>query len=740
MAKGVVLFLILILLIPLVYSISIKELISRYVFSTATPQMDVINYTDFMVDKDNNGINDTLIFELTTNNNDGSFIFVINLLDRNGILTNAANKTLNSGVNKLNITFDSLLLSQPQFNYSIKIYNSSYSLKYRKDNILTQSYQNYEEGFRLLGVKDSKSDKTLIINATLNSSINGIFETILFLSYNNSVIFAKENKTIVNSAQDLLFNFNDEIIKRTHSKGNFEVSSIKIGKKSIKTDFTTSFYDFRDFASKSYILDFSDKGIDTNNNNKYNFLQINPNLQIINDGTYAIKLALYDLFDNVIEIKNSTLFLNSGENTLSFNFDGKRIYDKKLNGPFIVKYIELYENGILIDKINEAYTTAYYSFNDFDAPSLPDLKTEILASDDYHYGINNVTINFTFANAGNKHAFNVFTEIFDNSTFFNRNNLNLLNINSQITYQFNFTNISDFEVSAIADLQNLVEESNESNNAEMLAIKLNKKPNLTPIENITVNETKNIIINLSASDPNNDNLTFSINSSKFSKNNNIFEWNTTSTDSGNYTLMAAVSDGFLNDSIIFNIVIIDVPVIEIPSNDLDKDGIDDSIDRLIGDKSFINTSTINLTIFVDGSSNLSFIFNKSSNIKFFDSNLKILEFNFDFSKYRLNLTNTTINKQLSNQKGSLLVKGLNLPVGTTKTMYVDKINKSLANLCIKDTQIENINNISSKCNLKTEVKIACNGKFTKTYTCTYNATTNKYKVERLKNSGIIQIK
>src|SRR3989344_3977298 len=205
MRKGAVLLLSLVFLIPSAYPLSIKDLIARYSFSATSPQINATEFNDFMIDKNSNGINDTLIIELSTKNSNGNFIFIINLFDKNGILTNETNATLSSGINKLNITFNTMLLSQNQFNYSIKIYNSSFSLKYRKDNILTEEYANYEKGFEVLGIKDSKIDKTLKINITINSSINGTFETILFLSYNNSVIFVKENKTIINSIQDLIF-------------------------------------------------------------------------------------------------------------------------------------------------------------------------------------------------------------------------------------------------------------------------------------------------------------------------------------------------------------------------------------------------------------------------------------------------------------------------------------------------------------------------------------------------------
>ena len=81
MNRVVVLSLMLLLLLPLTFSISIKELLARYNFFAVTAQMNVTHYADFMVDSNNNGINDTLVFELTTNNAAGCFIFAFNLFD-----------------------------------------------------------------------------------------------------------------------------------------------------------------------------------------------------------------------------------------------------------------------------------------------------------------------------------------------------------------------------------------------------------------------------------------------------------------------------------------------------------------------------------------------------------------------------------------------------------------------------------------------------------------------------------
>ncbi len=734
MQKGVALLLLALLAIPLAYPIPIKELIAKFDFSASSAQMNISSYADFMIDKNGNSINDTLVLDLTTQNTNGNFIFVINLHDKNGDVVNETNKTLNAGENRINITFNSILLAQSQFSYSIKIYNSSRSLKYRKDNILTQNYSGYEEGFKIVGLQDERIGKELRLNVTLNSSLNGTFEALVFLSYNDSAIFLKENKTVADSSHDLIFNFGSEMLKRTHHTGNFNVYSIKIGPKLIKTNYATKFYDYRDFASTSYLSGFGDSGIDTDNDGKFDFLRISANAEIADEGYYTFILALYDLSDNLIDIINKSQYLPSGTSTIPFDINGSRIYNRRLDGTIAVKVVEMYDNETLADKIEDAYFTKNYKFNDFEGFNLPDLTIGILTSDGYHYGINNATANITLKNAGDKHAFNVFTDIFDNSTFSQLKILNILKSESEIVYSYEFINISDFEIVAIADLQNFVEEFNESNNAARTKIVLNKKPSLDPIENITIKETEKIMINISASDENGDTLAYSINSSKFLNNLSVFEWTTTNNDSGEYTFAATASDGFLNDSKTFRIVILDAL-----DNDIDNDGINDTLDNLIGNAVSINTSMGNLVVLVNGSSNLSKIFSSNLSVRFLEGSVPLMDFPYDFSKHRLNLTNITINRQLPGEKGSMMVRGLKMPDKTLKSMYVDRANSSLNSVCVKDDQIKSISDISKKCNLKGEKKVKCNGKKYSTFRCTYDAVANRYKVYNLKHSGAVQI-
>jgi len=637
------------MLIQVAYPITVKELVAKYDFSALTTQMNVTEYTDFMIDKNENGVNDALVFELTTLNTAGTFVFVINLLDKNGILTNETNKTLAAGINKVNITFSSLLLSQEQFNYSIKVYNSSRKQKFRKDNILTQIYPTYEEGFRTLDIKDSKVGKTLRINATINSPKDETHITTVFLNYANQSIFSKGSKTFKAGTNNIIFDFDSETIKRTHYTGNFSIRSVKIGRKTYKTDFATSFYDFRDFASSSYISSFADEGVDMDGNGKFDSLNINAAVSAFSAGNHILTAALYDLFGALVEIKNLSVNLDTGNNTIPLQFSGTNINEKKTNGPFVVKNIELYENGELADKLTDAYTTKNYNFNDFDNPELPDLAVDIIASD----GIENLKINITLSNIGKKHAFNANIDIFGNNSFSKSNKAGILDKNSKITYQLNFANASDFEINAVADQQNIVEESNESNNAKVMIIRPKEKPAL--------------------------------------------------------------------------------------EKDADNDGIEDDIDRLIGDEASVNTSTLSLKVFIDDSNNLSKPFNKTAKIRFMDNNLTIAEFDFDFSLNRLNLANITINKQSGNAKGSLLFRGLKMPAVATKTLYLDRANSTLNGICIKEEETSSINEISGNCNSSNEFKVECDNTLQNSYACTYNSTLDKYKITGLKHSGIVQI-
>jgi len=76
----------------------------------------------------------------------------------------------------------------------------------------------------------------------------------------------------------------------------------------------------------------------------------------------------------------------------------------------------------------------------------------------------------------------------------------------------------------------------------------NDAPILDNINSITVNEGEDVVINVHAVDPENDNLTISINDSRFTQNNNVFTWQTGYEDYGTYMFKVSASDGKLTST------------------------------------------------------------------------------------------------------------------------------------------------------------------------------------------------
>lgn len=94
---------------------------------------------------------------------------------------------------------------------------------------------------------------------------------------------------------------------------------------------------------------------------------------------------------------------------------------------------------------------------------------------------------------------------------------------------------------------------------------VNRAPILEKIADIKTKENEIIVLEPKASDPDNDKLTFSIDSEKFKKIDNKFEWKTTYDDSGEYTITVAVADGTDSVSQIVKITVENVnrpPIIE----------------------------------------------------------------------------------------------------------------------------------------------------------------------------------
>jgi len=458
-------YLILIFTIPNVGALTLQELIDSYNFGYNDGTLNINLFDDYIMDSDSNGQNDTLIINLTVNSTYTAFFEVyFDLVEESGTLSNKINQSLSSGISNINISFDTRLLTKNKYNYSVRIYNSTNLLVFSKYNVETNTYNAFENGTSINRITDENINNNYIrINLTLNATQNQDINITAYLKFNQTTISATKQITLASGLQTASLDFDNETIKSTHYNGNFTLDFVLIGKKLIRPSYTTSIYNYEDFAKTSYFRNYSSSRIDTNANNLSEFLEINFTIAVKNANTYEIQSEIFDLFNNFVKNLSITQSLSVGNQTPTVRINGSDIYATKISGPYVLSITKLIENSNITDKQFEPHTILNLTYTDFERPPLPDLKVEMNASFNQTTNITNITVEIT--NMGESPAFNIFLDVFNNETFSVTNNTVLLDINQLQNYTFMVSNTSNTTLfTAIADFDNLVDESNESNN------------------------------------------------------------------------------------------------------------------------------------------------------------------------------------------------------------------------------------------------------------------------------------
>jgi subtilisin family serine protease len=358
------------------------------------------------------------------------------------------------------------------------------------------------------------------------------------------------------------------------------------------------------------------------------------------------------------------------------------------------------------------------------------LNTSIICSDSQNRTSGNLGAWYAFYDADSDQEQDNQTLWFVNNTLVSAYN-NLVSINSTNTSKNQNWTLS---VSVFDGL-------NWSNwsNSSMLTIQ-NTAPVLESINNLTINETNYANITATASDLDGDNLSYSINDSRFSQSNNHFSWKTNTSDSGEAIVNISVSDGLQQDWQKVTITIDDAAdtdndgIIDFEDIDDDNDGINDSTDFIKGNISNVNSSITDLAITFNGSDNATNQFNATYFIQILNSTDTLVEFNISLSNETgLDLTNVTIEKN-NTGFGSLIVYGIRLPQASKKNVFVDNITTANG-VCIKDTDDTSLDAFSQDCKALNESFVACPGSRNQ-YHCNINGT--RFKVSGLVHSLVKQ--
>ncbi len=468
--NNLIYFFIFLLFIPLSYSITLQELINSYDYTYLSNQINITNILHYGNDTNGNSLYDYLIINISTNNSEGNYTFIGDLYKDNNLITTISDtRYLSNGERTIPLYYNAKLLNNSIYNLSLTI-QENYLTIYRNNNLYSFDFDDnlYEKpdismeinSYELISNDADAKYEIQRINITINSTINGTFE-INALIGNNKTINSKKNYSLTEGINNIYIDFDGKSIRKERIN-NPKLYSITINNMLCQFDFNYSLnYILYDFDAEQSILSdsYSDAKIDLNDNNLSEFLQIDVGLGINESGSYSIELELNDLYDNYVKKITNEFNLSQGEQIVNFRINGADIYNSKVNGPYLLEYVGLKKNNLTLDYVSRPFTASYYTYDEFERPSMPDLVIKDLEIK------NETTVKISVLNEGDSYAFAFNVNLFDENFNLIRDSLiDYLSPNNSriITYNINLSTIS--RLYSIIDYNNNIEEINETNN------------------------------------------------------------------------------------------------------------------------------------------------------------------------------------------------------------------------------------------------------------------------------------
>jgi len=119
------------------------------------------------------------------------------------------------------------------------------------------------------------------------------------------------------------------------------------------------------------------------------------------------------------------------------------------------------------------------------------------------------------------------------------------------------------------------------------------------------------------------------------------------------------------------------------------------------------------------------------------NNQTIIETEINFTEEDIDWTKIILKKQeVNSSRGYVIINGLNY----TKNITIDRLNNKSEEVCVKDKEIDSINEISPTCNLTDEYLLKCPGSLNTNLTnLTCKKYLDKFVVTGLKHSAVIEM-
>src|SRR3989339_497886 len=388
--KTLVITLLILLILPLAYAITIQELISSYNFDYYGEEIDLSNVTD--------SINsNTLSFNISIENAiAGDYTFYIDLEDANSIATGERFETLSSSGENVIVNVSTYLLSgKEKFNYTLTISeeslnvglnyiildldnetikNTHYNGVYNITSVsvgekiivlnLTTSVYDHEDFAKTSYFKDYNSSFVdldsnnltdyIEFNFTVDIKENGnyLIEAMIYDLYQGYVSTITKNQSLNVGEENVIINLNGSEIYSSKLNGPYKISVARLILESDLIDsefnsYTTNESSYSDFERPPM------PDLEISMTSSFDGVNNKINVTIENIGEIPAFNIFIDVFDNSnFEAKNFYSVLNAGESHIFYFIT---------NGTNESIFIGIVDFDNYIDEENESNNLAIYN-------------------------------------------------------------------------------------------------------------------------------------------------------------------------------------------------------------------------------------------------------------------------------------------------------------------------------------------------------------------------------------------
>ncbi|MCB9370280.1 hypothetical protein H6501_01650 [Candidatus Woesearchaeota archaeon] len=445
--------------LPCVLALDLDDLLDSYDYDFNSSLLNIESVSDSLVDTTNDTLLDQLNILVHTNLSNSSYYVIVSLDAPQSTLVSYTN--LENSTATLSFPTEDIIVFPAK--YSVEVRDESFNLLSLRSNLSTGNYSTYDLGPNISVLSDSNFNNESLDFSFLVTAPSAKETTITLTLQTNSSQSLEYTQNISLSAgsQTLTVSIPAEQIFNTHSTGPFFLETIALGNKLIFVNYTSLSYTFSDFASDSYISNFSSVLSDEDNNSLYDFLNLNFEIESFDAQSYLLSFALYDEEQTFILRSNKSLTASLGTQTIEVPIDTRELHGFSLDS-LKVTGVQLLRQGVQVDSLPFPLFIENISSVALELPDLPDLTLSLTSF--FNTSLQSTQLFLEVKNQGLAPAFNSKLEIFS-STFENTTLIPYLASNESLVFTYSIPSDSEGTLyTALIDIQNLVEESNESNN------------------------------------------------------------------------------------------------------------------------------------------------------------------------------------------------------------------------------------------------------------------------------------